>query len=273
MENYTTADVATTEVAGFTRILNCVPSPRPETDWQFRNADEAGLVTAPARMPKSVDLRDDSWWEIGDQKATGSCVGWALADSVLRWHFVQATRIDKADHMSERFIWMAAKETDLFVAQPTTFIESDGTFLKAALDVARKWGSVRRPVLPFEPSTLYSGPTATFYAMATQLKIASYFNLGLQLADWRTWIASVGPILVRLNVDATWDNATATNGKLATYKPSTARGGHAVALVGYTPTGFIVRNSWGTHWGDNGFGYATDAYAGKAFTEAYGVAL
>ncbi len=47
--------------------------------------------------------------------------------------------------------------------------------------------------------------------------------------------------------------------------------GHAVALVGYTPGGFIVRNSWGVNWGDGGFGYATNDYAQNAFDEAYGV--
>jgi hypothetical protein len=273
MDTYTTADVATTEVAGFTRILNCVPSPRPETDWQLHNADEAELLTAAVGVPESRDLRENTWWPIGDQEATGSCVGWALADSVLRWHFVQAGRIEKDDLMSQRFVWMAAKETDQFVAQPTTFIESDGTSLKAALDVVRKWGSVRDSVLPFMPPTLYKGPTATFYAIAVKLRIAAYFNLGHDLADWRRWIANAGPILVRLNVDSTWDNATATDGRLTTYEPASARGGHAVALVGYTATDFIVRNSWGTGWGNHGYGEASDSYAGEAFTEAYGVVL
>ena len=32
-----------------------------------------------------------------------------------------------------------------------------------------------------------------------------------------------------------------------------ATSGHAVALVGYTPHGFIVQNSWGTAWGAGGF--------------------
>ena len=39
-------------------------------------------------------------------------------------------------------------------------------------------------------------------------------------------------------------------------------------MVGYTSTGFIIRNSWGTGWGDKGFAYASNAYAKKAFTEA-----
>jgi Papain family cysteine protease len=258
---------------GTRRILNCVPSPDTEKDWAFHNAEDAGILATSARTPRSKDLRDDTWWQVGDQGATGSCVGWASADSVLRWHFVQTGRIAKTDVLSTRFQWMAAKETDQFVRQPTSFIESAGTSLKSALDVARKWGAVRDRELPFKSGKLYVGEEATFYAIATQLKIAAYFNLGRTLGDWRTWLANNGPILTRLDVDSTWDNATANKGKLTTYKPSTARGGHAIALVGYTATRFIVRNSWGTNWGDGGYAYASNAYAGKAFTEAYGVAV
>lgn len=255
------------------RILNCVPSTQTELDWQLHNAQDAGLLAAGARaVPRSKDLRE-TWWRIGDQGDTGACVGWASADSVLRWHFVKAGRLGKDEPLSPRFPWMAAKETDQFVAQPTTFIESDGTSLKAALDVSRKWGAVRDTVLPFASGALYVGEVATFYAIATQLKIAAYFNLGHDIAGWRRWLAHSGPILTRLDVDATWDDATDTKGKLTTYKKSTARGGHAVALVGYTPTGFIVRNSWGNGWGDKGYAYAWNAYAGKAFTEVYGIAI
>ena len=266
--------VAVVQAAGARRVLNCVPSPTTETDWRLHNAEDAGLLASSARAtPRSKDLRDDTWWKIADQGSTGSCVGWATADSVVRWHLVQAGRLAKNSPLSPRFPWMAAKETDQFVAQPTTFIESDGTSLKAALDVSRKWGAVRDTVLPFRSGQLYVGEVATFYAIATQMKIAAYFNLGRRLADWRTWLASSGPILTRLNVDQTWDDATAKKGKLGTYKPATARGGHAVALVGYTATAFIVRNSWGTGWGDKGYAYASNAYAAKAFTEAYGIAL
>jgi hypothetical protein len=266
----------TSDRASTARILNCVPSEKQDTDWQLHNAADAGLLASGARAaPRSKDLRDGTaaWWKIADQGATGACVGWATADSVLRWHFVQAARLAKTEPLSPRFVWMAAKETDQFVAQPTTFIESDGTSLKSALDVCRKWGAVRDAVLPFASGKLYVGEVATFYAIATQMKIAAYFNLGTTPDGWRRWLATGGPILTRLDVDATWDDATATKGKLATYKKSTARGGHAVALVGYTPTTFIVRNSWGTGWGDGGYAYASNAYAAKAFTEAYGVAL
>jgi hypothetical protein len=270
----TTRKTTTSRTTGATRILNCVPSPGTDSDWRLHNAEDAGLLATSTRaIPASKDLRDDTWWKIADQGSTGSCVGWASADSVVRWHLVQAGRLAKNEPLSPRFPWMAAKETDQFVAQPTTFIESDGTSLKAALDVFRKWGAVRDTVLPFRSGALFVGEVATFYAIATQLKIAAYFNLGSSGPGWRTWLAGSGPILTRLSVDATWDAATSTKGRLTTYRPSTARGGHAVAVVGYTRTGFIIRNSWGTSWGDKGYAHASNAYAAKAFTEAYGIAL
>ena len=254
------------------RVLNCKPSPRVEDDWTFEHAAQANIVAAAPAIPASKDLRA-TWWKINDQGSTGSCVGWATADGVLRWHFVNAGRVGRDELLSPRFIWMASKETDQFITEPTTFIEAEGTSLKAALDVARKFGEVRDSVLPFATGALYAGDTNTFYALASQLKILSYFNVGTNLTNWKTWLATKGPILTRLDVDATWDAASDNAGNMDEYQPNTTRGGHAVAIVGYRRDRFIVRNSWGTGWGDKGFGYASLAYAQEAFTEAYGIAV
>jgi C1A family cysteine protease len=252
------------------RILNVEPSPQTDEDWTFETAQEADLVTAAPAIPASKDLRS-TWWKVADQGSTGSCVGWATADSVLRWHFVKTGRIAREELLSPRFVWMASKETDPFNTRPTTFIETEGTSLKAALDIARKFGAVRDAVLPFGSGKLYSGQASTFYAVAAQLKILAYFNLGTNQTNWRIWLATKGPILTRLNVDDGWYAATTNAGNLDEYVPDTARGGHAVAIVGYRPGRFIVRNSWGTRWGHGGFAYASLGYAQEAFTEAYGV--
>lgn len=255
------------------RILNCVPSRKTEKDWALNNAMEAGVLAAPQSLPASRDLREP-WWQVGDQGDTGSCVGWATADGLLRWHFVKAGWLSENERLSTRFIWMAAKETDEYVSQPTTFIDTYGTSLKAALDIALKYGCVRDNILPFASEKLYKGGVETFYAMAAQLKIASYFNLGTDVANWKKWLATNGPILTRLEVDDTWNRAPVTGGRLDEYHPSTAtEGGHSVALVGYTSDRFIVRNSYGATWGDKGFGYASLHYAQAAFTEAYGITV
>jgi C1A family cysteine protease len=122
---------------------------------------------------------------------------------------------------------------------------------------------------------MYTGNPNTFFANAATRKIGSYYNLAKNLATWRQWLATVGPFMAGLSVDATWDNATATKGKLDTFQPNTVRGGHAVCVVGYTTDKrFIIRNSWGTAWGDKGFGYASEAYINAAFfNESYGIAV
>lgn len=253
------------------RILNVVPSAHVEQDWTFETAKNVGMVAA-GPPPANKDLRED-WWGIGDQGQTGSCVGWACADAVLRWHFVKAGRLDESETLSVRQIWMASKELDEW-PKPSTFIESAGTSLKSALDVARKYGVVPSGILPFGSANFFVGPEDSFYALASQRKISSYIALDSSPRKWREWIAKNGPILARLDCDDAWFDAKITNGHLTVYDRPNEPAGHAVAIVGYTPDHFIVRNSWGTsNWGDGGFAYATDAYAAAAFDESYGVVL
>ena len=82
------------------RILNCLPSPKQEDDWGMAEARTAGMLAA-GRLPTAVDLRED-WWRIGDQGSTGSCVGWATADSLLRCHFVKSGELSDTEKLSVR---------------------------------------------------------------------------------------------------------------------------------------------------------------------------
>jgi C1A family cysteine protease len=253
------------------RILNCIHSRHTENDWLFEHAAAARKKPA-ASIPPTKDLRA-SWWRIGNQADTGSCVGWAAADGVLRWHLVKAGKLNSNRFLSVRFQWMAAKETDMFVSHATTFLEGSGTSIKTALDIARKYGAVEEALLPFN-GNLSPLDERVFYSKAADFKIGSYYGLtvGNKLANFRTWLATRGPILARLDCDRSWDRIS-KNGKLDRYDRPDPNGGHAVAIVGYTKDYFIVRNSWGTTWGDRGFAYASNAYTQAAFDEAYGVIL
>ncbi len=255
-------------------ILNCIPSMSTETDWSWEAALEAGAVMRirSSNLPAEVDLRSADW-PVRNQEDTGACVGFSTADGLLRYHYQKSGLTKGFKEMpSPRFIWMADKETDAITDYPTTFIESVGTQVKHALDIARRYGSVMEEDLPMSGG-LWSGSLQAFYTKAARYRIATYNNLGVDLKVWRKWLATNGPILTRLGVDQTWDNITG-NGKLETYFPATQRGGHAVCIVGYKADGgFIVRNSWGAEWGDKGFAYASASYAQDAFTEAYGVIL
>jgi hypothetical protein len=256
-------------------VCNLVPSTGTDTDWGLGAAFGGGALTATTAPPKAADLRQP-WWGIGNQESTGSCVGWATADGVGRYTMVTAGKLPQSGRLSPRFTWMASKETDEFPSPPTTFIEQSGTSLKAAVETAKRYGFALESELPFHISTtMVSGDPNAFYASCARRKIASYFNLRRNLDDWRVWLSSKGPLLVGLSVDSNFDTAASRGGKIDSFAPSTVRGGHAVCVVGYRADGrFIVRNSWGTSWGDQGFGYVSAAYISKAFfDESYGVSV
>lgn len=263
----------------FKRILNCIPSKETEKDWEYESFISAGVVPKPKSIPKSKDLRE-KWWEVGNQEDTGSCVGWAAAEGILRWHFVKSKKLQPNEHLAVRYIWMASKETDDNIKMPTTFIETAGTSIKQALVIAKKYGCVREQALPFKSGKLFQGESQEFYALANTLRIDSYIPL-TDINQWKPWLDSEGPILTRLDVDTSWWKLSKEHsGNLDQYNPPSRPAGHAVAIVGYTSDRFIVRNSWGTDWGDKGFAYASLDYAKDAFRiiwtskpdlEAYGI--
>src|SRR5215510_3826444 len=145
-----TTQYATSET---NRICNLVPSRHTERDWRIQHAIASNAIAAPAAaLPPNVDLRA-TWWTIGDQEMTGSCVGWASTDGVARYHMIKAGKLPQTGRLSPRCTWMASKETDEFTNRPETFIEGAGTSLKAAMEFLRKYGSVLESLLPFHIST------------------------------------------------------------------------------------------------------------------------
>jgi hypothetical protein len=194
----------TTYIKPTERILNCIPSRDIEQDWGVENALEAGILSAaPVEIPSSIDLRDDDWWQIGDQTNHGACVGFATVD-ILWWHLVKKGIFpkNKDKWLSRRFVWMAAKEMDEFNHYPTTFIEEPGTSLKAALTIILKYGCVAENELPFDPDKLSHKSQNAFYALASMYRIANYLTLRrpsdswqVVAEKWKNWLATQGPIL------------------------------------------------------------------------------
>jgi len=220
-----------------------------------------------AALPDAVDLRRP-WHPISDQGETASCVGWAVADSCLRWHLVEAGRLQPDQRLSARYVWMSAKETDQREEYPSTFLEYDGTSLKAGLDVVRKWGVPLEEELPWEGRLATIAPD-DFNRSAKRRRIMAYFNLH-DPHEWRKWLFQSGPVLVLIAQDA---NFRACTGDLTEFAADTVEGSHAATLVGYTPDHFLLRSSWGTDWGDEGYARLSPEYAAQAVIESYGVMI
>jgi Papain family cysteine protease len=253
-------------------VLDAIAAARrsraPEDDYDLTKARAEGTL-GEAPLPASVDLRQP-WHEVPQQGHTASCVGWSLADSVLRWHLVKAGRLAPDAHLSARHIWMSAKETDAREDYPSTFLEQDGTSLKAGLEVIRKFGAVLDSELPWAGG-LASGPPDAFNQSAASRRIVAYFNLfdddvKRRFSGWRRWLAEHGPVAVLIQMDAHIES-----GKLEALDTNAIVGSHSAALFGYGPEHFLLRSSWGPQWGDGGYARMSLAYAEQAVIESYGV--
>lgn len=250
------------------RILNVVKSKKTFKRFLASKLRRVSVKAVP--LPKTIDLRA-SWWKIADQGQTGSCVGQALS-AVLRYHFVQVTKLPTTQTFSARFIWTASREMDAIRDLPTTMIEGEGTTLTQALEIAKRHGCVPETTLPFYGILGYSGTTDEFYSIAKSYRISNYYELNHRnILQMKTWLATRGPIFCSLICNEEFMNCRKSNPYLKDLNGSDL-GGHAVVIVGYRDDGtFILRNSWGTQWGDGGYAYLSEDYVIRRLQESYGV--
>jgi hypothetical protein len=86
------------------------------------------------------------------------------------------------------------------------------------------------------------------------VRVPAYTSLG-NVSDQKNWIDKVGPLVVGFEV---YSDFFAWSGNTPYKKVSTAtdQGGHIMLAVGYDDGlgCWIVKNSWGTSWGDSGWG-------------------
>ncbi len=245
-----------------------------EDDYGPDDARDEGYLDDRA-FPPSLDLRE-AWHDVGDQGRTTSCVGWALADSVLRWHHVKAGRLAPHERLSPRYVWMASKERDSRIDYPSTFLEEDGTSLKAGLDIVRHFGVPLESELPWE-GRLVTGDPEAFMASTATRKLVRYFNLGDDTVDrrecfdgWRRWLHQRGPLPVLLAMDR---HLGAPGALLEMFDAESIQGSHAAALFGYGPDFFLLRSSWGKSWGEKGYARMSLDYTAEAVIESYGVVI
>lgn len=145
----------------------------------------------------------------------------------------------------------------------------EGTFIANAIDSLRTLGVCREETWPYDVTKVFAQPPLRAYKESLDNKVLEYYRI----YGGATSRADGVEVAVRANHPVTI--ATAVDNSFIAYHgggkvwmpPSSWVGYHAMIVVGVRTTAngrreFLLRNSWGAGWGDNGHVWVDESYIG-----------
>jgi C1A family cysteine protease len=207
-----------------------------------------------AKLPPKVDLRPHMTG-IENQDETNSCVANAVAGA---YEYLVKKHIQRDYDVSRMFIYYNARDIG--------GIDGDnGSVIADAIEGIRQHGACAEETWPFELSEVNSEPSEDAYAEASEFVVEDMQLVPMALDAWKTALAEGYPIIFGISLYESFDQQR-KRGVVPLPTPNevsrASHGGHAMLCVGYSDPDkvFIVRNSWGEDWGDNGYCYIPYAY-------------
>lgn len=216
-------------------------------------------VSAPGTLPPSVDLTSRLPTP-GDQGGEESCVGWATGYATTSFHqeVQEAWALTPSLH---RF-------SPSWVYNQINSGVDRGSNISTAMDLIVNKGADDVASFPYVDGSFTTQPDAASLARAGRFKAKSWATLAVTQAGFKAVLAGNNPIVVAIEVLPDFDamNST-TNTVYDTVGPTdVSRGSHAIAIIGYDDTrqAFRIINSWGTGWGDGGYGWIAYSFINNA---------
>ena len=198
------------------------------------------------KLPRIVDLRS-LCSPVENQGALGSCTANALAGNL---EFLDRQGDGVHEDMSRLFIYYNER-----ALLGTTGVDS-GASLRVGIKTLVKAGSCAERSWPYDIELFAIRPPAACYEEALPRRIESYSRIE-GLDGMLGCLAEGFPFVFGFAVYESFENDETRRTGLVKMPGASERmlGGHAVMAVGYDLVAerFLVRNSWGTSWGDSGY--------------------
>jgi C1A family cysteine protease len=115
------------------------------------------------------------------------------------------------------------------------------------------FGACDEKIWPYNIRKFKRKPSNKAYLQGEKFQAIQYSRIQQTRSGLKQVLAEGFPVCFGFTVTNSF-HRTGKDGIVSKPKGS-ARGGHAVLLVGYKKGHYIVRNSWGTKFGDNGYCY------------------
>jgi C1A family cysteine protease len=232
------------------------------------------LFSAPdaviANLPTKVDLRSKCP-RIYDQGQLGSCTANAIAGA---YEFDQVQERQKDFMPSRLFIYFNER-----TMEGTVDVDA-GAMIRDGIKSVAKLGVCTEDSWPYDIAAFRDRPGAACYKDALKHQAIVYRSVSQQLNQMQACLATGTPIVFGFSVYESFESEqVARTGVLEMPAPREKQvGGHAVVAVGYDNPSqrFIVRNSWGTSWGQKGYytmpyGYVANSQLAQDFWAIYAV--
>jgi len=207
-----------------------------------------GMRFTPDDLPSVVDLRDNCP-TVYSQGKLGSCTANAIAGA---YQFDEMKQGNSDLFVPSRlFIYYNEREME-------GNIDSDsGAEIRDGIKSIGRIGVCHSKLWPYEIEKFTVKPNAKAYNDAHFHQGISYARLGQRLDELKHCLASGYPFVFGFKVYESFQTKrVARTGYMnMPLSEDVLEGGHAVMAVGYTDEYFIIRNSWGTEWGDQGYFY------------------
>lgn len=204
----------------------------------------ARMAAAPAANPYIISEKVPCF----DQMSLGSCVANSTCGALEILQGVEGVAIVP---VSRLFVYWNARSYDHDTDK------DQGTFIHNAFDSLMRFGICPESEWPYVESAVFTQPPTSAYKIASdnEIPLTNFYRIDStgneRITDVETAIRANHPVVFGTQISQEYESYP--GGNKIWDVPSSSAGGHAQCIVGVRrnpDVQFLVRNSWGTGWGD-----------------------
>jgi len=220
------------------KLNGCIPSPRDDRDYRL-------VCAASASPPRRADLRS-LCSAVEDQSSLNSCTANAAVGAMEILERKQ--QIEQLD-LSRLFVYWNTRVLD------GTTNQDPGAYLRSSLKAVETKGACLESIWPYNNNMVLARPSDAAYV--EEKRQAVEYLRATQGVGVRQAMADGFPVIFGMLLSESFMSARFGGNVPMPRAGEQIIGGHAMLIVGYDMDArtYIVRNSWGEHWGDKGYCY------------------